>query len=138
METIVKCQSCGNHFTRQAKRGRPAVRCESCRANNETKSEETVSAAAKETVAENAPEQIKPEPKVDNYPYLYRLMVGNLGLAYAGEEEQEANRLYNSYVRKSTAGYGQIGFETVQLWRLDKEANEYKVEKEFRPEQELR
>lgn len=129
---MINCRSCNKPFSRPVQRGRPAVRCPECR------SKDTTSAVSTEVIEESGIEEssapAKEQPKEDTHTYLYRLMVGNMvGVAYAGDSEKEAMTAFDSYSKKSSMGFGQVGFEVVQLWKLNRDTNSYELEKDFRP-----
>lgn len=155
MTTI--CQSCKKPFERSPGRGRPAVRCPSCRGNatstsvsssssevfdmdddkpslpkhltEEDKKEETTTPASTNTPAIVSPVPVS-KVRVANGE-TYCLMVGNLGMAYGGENENEAIKQFTHYSKASTLGFGQVGFECVQLWKLN--GKEYELYKDFKP-----
>jgi hypothetical protein len=139
--TMIDCKGCGKPFERPVQRGRPAVRCTECRAKDNPSLEnkelpaEVGAIPSEEMLSEETPAK-KPDPEV-GYPQLYRLMVGNMGLAYAGEDPVKATTEFNAYARRSSMGFGQVGFEAVQLWKLNREKNCYELEKEFIPKREL-
>lgn len=141
MTTTVKvnCNVCGKVFERPVQKGRPALRCPECRNGGAIASPlEQKKLSAEDSaiiINENleASDQQKPNDIESDYPQLFRLMVGNLGLAYAGESQSDAFSKFNSYANKSNMGFGQVGFEIVQLWKLDREQNRYGLEKEFLP-----
>jgi hypothetical protein len=141
---LVKCATCPNSFERPIQRGRPATRCPSCRAaptlpeiQNKTIAESDIPGAEDAVDEEVIQHRRSDPPPEDNTPYLFRLMVGNMkGLAHGGESEQEAMAAYRSYCKRSQEGFGQIGFERVQLWKLDP-VEGYKLDKDFTPERGL-
>lgn len=45
----------------------------------------------------------------------YEVIVSNYGFAYRGESKSEAKKIYEDFVKKSIAGYGQVGRENVVL-----------------------
>ena len=47
----------------------------------------------------------------------YEVIVGNVGVAYAGDSWHEALRVYGDYKRQSTRGYGRAAGEGVVLLR---------------------
>lgn len=143
MTTI--CQSCKKPFERSPGRGRPAVRCPSCRGAGSSVSS---SSATDETVfcmdddeKKEAPPDSKAIPAAPIVPIkpkirvaageTFCLMVGNMGMAYGGENETEAIKQFTHYSKASTLGFGQVGFECVQLWKLN--GKEYKLYKDFKP-----
>jgi hypothetical protein len=148
----VACKVCGDFFDRPVQRGRPAVRCEKCRNNSELIKVHSAVQSLVEGNAElsskinNAPvlfdkEEAKEEvvkksyEKYDsNFPYPFRVVVTNLGLAYACEEESEATKAFHQYAKRSDEGFGQVGLERVQLWKLNVELNQYEILKNFIPD----
>lgn len=152
MNTIVDCKVCGKPFEREVKRGRPAVRCLTCRelaaTNNHLELKSIPASDAIPTIEDTSTDvddnlevseaprpTIKPK-EVNNTPYAFRLMVGNLGLAYGGDIEVEALTAYKRYCHLSSQGFGQVGFERVQLWKLNSEQS-YELSKDFDPRPEL-
>lgn len=132
--TSAVCVVCHATFERPKQRGRPATKCNNCRGTTAEVIEKPVIAITS-TSSEEIKEEPKPEKKEeDNHPYLFRLMVGNMGLAHAGEDEKVALATFESYCNKSQQGFGQVGFERVQLWKLNKLENKYEVYKDFIPE----
>lgn len=139
----VMCQSCGCSFQRPIQRGRPAVRCETCRQNPNV---QHIQSSNSKTIVPSAPQEnienqeIKvttshTKSKYDiNVAHLYRVMVGNLGLAFAGNDEKEARAHFLSYSKKSQQGFGQVGFEQVQLWKLNPTALQYEIINNFVPD----
>lgn len=138
---MVECRDCGKQFERPIQRGRPAVRCPECRANPKPSIADK-SIELEQMVDDNSPVSIVPtsvratpfkrtEVKEDDTIYQFRLMVGNLGLAYVGDSNKEAVAAFEHYAKASAMGFGQVGFETVQLWKLNQIENQYKLEKEF-------
>lgn len=132
---MINCKTCGRPFERPIQRGRPAVRCLECRAKDliitDTRSNDSNDKDDTSELPDIIP--IKSTSQEDPYA-LYRLMVGNMGLAYVGESERAALDAFTSYSKKSNMGFGQVGFQIVQLWKLNRELNSYCLEKEFIPE----
>lgn len=148
---MINCKTCGKPFQREIKRGRPAVRCQECRTKDAENvpfdlkelhtddaiiqgvESEEVSIPKKEVVKENASLDTSESASPDTFV----LMVGNMGKAHGGNNEQEAVIAFDSYARKSSMGFGQVGFETVQLWKLNVQANSYELHKEYRHQKDL-
>jgi hypothetical protein len=118
---MITCRSCGKPFEKKPGKGRPPIRCYTCK-----------DAAALPIVVEekNEPLAISIVPAsqasfpkklhvVDQPPLgKFQVVVGNLGNAYSGDDEVLANKTFQTYVEKSSQGYGQVGFETVQMFRM--------------------
>lgn len=47
----------------------------------------------------------------------YEVIVGNIGCVYHGDSLRMARRCFSEYMRKSKAGYGRAGGESVTLMR---------------------
>jgi hypothetical protein len=149
MKTItVNCAICNQPFERKIQRGRPATKCEACRAGNESPSVATAIASINQPIKKSIPqnedvaslleEKTSSADKFDkNFPYLFRVVVGNLGIAYGGDSEAEAKKSFRHYSKVSQNGFGQVGFERVALWQLDIEKNQYQVLEEFLPDRSL-
>lgn len=144
MQTVdAICRQCGGHFARPVQRGRPQVRCNSCKEKDEKQNISNMIAAKlagnnqsnPPTKIEEEQEPARAKPKYDpNVPHSYRVMVGNLGIAHAGNDKNEALGRFNHYVKASNNGFGQVGFESVQLWELEPAINQYKVIESFTPD----
>lgn len=133
MKTItVNCIVCESPFAREVKRGRPAVKCPSCRVKENPNATSNNTATIKNIIDENPLIEEKKIPPVKEIPITkYRVMVGNLGLAFYSDDEKEAVNSFTHYSRASSFGFGQVGFERVQLWCLNTEKNQYEVLKDF-------
>jgi len=146
MNTItVNCKICNQPFERPIQRGRPALRCLSCRSltiESPNYSTETKEETKEETsrpgsfVQSVSPLSIKLD-EVGNPEviYQYKLIVTNMGLTHAGDSEKEALAAFKSHADRSSMGFGQIGFEIVRLYKLDEDGN-YNLFKEYIPQRE--
>lgn len=147
MKTVtVQCRDCGKDFQRIIQRGRPAIRCESCRENTNPnpiqalKPPVIIAASAQTQIrsasVEEVPERFVVESSVEeNSPF--RVHVSNLGIAFRGSDHSAAMRAYNHYTAASQRGFGQVGFERVQLLVLNMKENQYEVFKEFIPDRSM-
>lgn len=55
-------------------------------------------------------------PVVGKIDYPYEVVVTNMGFAYQGDSEKEANKIYELYIKKSKIGFGQVGMENVMFY----------------------
>lgn len=151
MNTVtVNCQTCGKPFERLIQRGRPALRCPVCRAEANAKSlgelsitvesitpSTTSEFKTKETVGTPVDVKILKSHKIQQsvfIPTTFQVLVGGgIGTVYAGESEKEAKEVFNNYEKKSSWGFGQVGFEIVEMWKLNKETNGYDSIKKYDP-----
>lgn len=142
---IINCESCHKDFERPPQPGRIPKRCPRCRSENAIiiskvtpaieeirKTKEEKPFVSEEEIIDCSP----PDETESGDLGTYRLMVGNLGLAHKGESESEAILKYTHYCQISQKGFGQVGFERVQLWKLDSETNSYLLHKDFIPERQ--
>lgn len=123
MTTIV-CKDCNKSFSYEPRRGRPAVRCDTCKekllgVQPSTSVREEV--AGGETMGElDAVEDKQPEKALPVIAplgaFTYEVIVTNLGFAYRGEDMEAAKKSYNHFRSASEAGYGQVGRERVTLY----------------------
>lgn len=137
---IVNCVVCGRPFDRPSQRGRPAIRCPECRKNNLQPTDRTTSATTAapqvSTITTDTPEafSIKEKVVIPFRATTYQVLVGGgIGTVYSGESEKEALIIFSEYEKKSASGFGQVGFECVQLWRLNSDTKTYESQRLFKP-----
>jgi hypothetical protein len=124
MATIV-CKECHVSFEHNV-RGRPPVKCLKCRGITTT-----VVSQAPQIIPVKPPnysngdvliqEVEQPIEKPKNVTatigaFVYEVFVTNLGFAYRGEDEKEANLTFKRYQGMSMRGFGQCGNELVKLY----------------------
>lgn len=123
MANIV-CKQCSKPFV-VLTRGRPPARCPDCRSMNapiQTESD-LISKIASSLVEEK--EESKPLPskkleKEDGKIYPFEVRVSNVGTVYAGDNENEAEKLYSEYCKKCSHGFGSVGYETTSFFKEGK------------------
>lgn len=141
MDKTATCSVCEQKFTYQARRGRPPSRCPAHHGLTIPPSAiktltpiQQRQATVLQLTPASPPQDIKLDSLRENAPFI--VIVGNLGVAFSSAQELKARQAYTQYVNKSCQGYGQIGFESVELLKQN-EDGWLSLEK-FDPLQELR
>lgn len=127
------CKKCNKKFE-IVTRGRPPSFCVECKTTNNSQSSPVVNftstpnvvtqptitapTAPQTNVLARKPEVETPvsnsEPKISEPVCTdYEVLITNYGFAYQGPDKNKAKNIYNEFVKKSIAGYGQVGRETV-------------------------
>ena len=127
MTTII-CKTCSKPFNHTQKgRGRPPVNCPGCKMGGGRVDIISLLDANPKPVVESTPKKTA-IPDIGKFS----VAMSNVGVVYRGDDEIEANKVFDRYADKSSQGYGKVGFETVVMH------SDGVAVKEFIPEKELR